>query len=111
MGRLARRMRDNRVLRLVRAFLTAEVLEEGLVSVSVSGTSARPSDSRSRPMRKWHLGPEGLRHSVKILTKQRTEPNSRSAIVTRYFPRDSDIRASIHASTSFATHATERGSS
>ena len=38
MGRLAARVRDDRVLRLVRAFLTAGVLEGGLVSATEKGT-------------------------------------------------------------------------
>ena len=38
MGRLAARVRDDCVLRLVRAFLTAGVLEGGLVSVTEKGT-------------------------------------------------------------------------
>ena len=38
MGRLAQRVRDTRVLKLVRAFLNAGVLEEGLVSVTEEGT-------------------------------------------------------------------------
>ena len=38
MGRLAQRVRDARVLKLVRAFLNAGVLEEGLVSVTEEGT-------------------------------------------------------------------------
>ena len=38
MGRLAARVRDNRVLRLVRGFLTAGVLEGGLVSATEKGT-------------------------------------------------------------------------
>ena len=37
-GRLAQRVRDTRVLKLVRAFLNAGVLEEGLVSVTEEGT-------------------------------------------------------------------------
>ena len=38
MGRLAARVHDARVLKLVRAFLTAGVLEEGLVSGGEEGT-------------------------------------------------------------------------
>ena len=38
MGRLAQYVRDTRVLKLVRAFLNAGVLEEGLVSVTEEGT-------------------------------------------------------------------------
>ena len=38
MGRLAQYVRDTRVLKLVRAFLNAGILEEGLVSVTEEGT-------------------------------------------------------------------------
>jgi len=38
MGRLAQRVRDTRVLKLVRAFLNAGVLEKGLVSATEEGT-------------------------------------------------------------------------
>lgn len=38
MGRLAKRVTDKRVLRLVRAFLNAGVLEDGLVSATEEGT-------------------------------------------------------------------------
>jgi hypothetical protein len=38
MGRLAQRVTDSRVLKLVRAFLNAGVLENGLVSATEEGT-------------------------------------------------------------------------
>ncbi len=38
MGRLAQRVRDKRVLRLIRAFLNAGVMEKGLVSPTTEGT-------------------------------------------------------------------------
>ena len=38
MGRIAQRVQDKRLLRLIRAFLNAGVMEEGLVSPSVEGT-------------------------------------------------------------------------
>ena len=38
MGRIAQRVRDKRVLRLIRAFLNAGVMENGLVSPTVEGT-------------------------------------------------------------------------
>ena len=38
MGRLAQRVEDRRLLRLIRAFLNAGVMEDGLVSPSVDGT-------------------------------------------------------------------------
>jgi len=38
MGRIAQRVRDRRVLRLIRAFLNAGVLEDGLVSPTEEGT-------------------------------------------------------------------------
>ena len=38
MGRIAQRVEDKRVLKLIRAFLNAGVMEEGLVSPSVEGT-------------------------------------------------------------------------
>jgi RNA-directed DNA polymerase len=38
MGRLARRVTDTRVLLLVRPFLNAGVMENGLVSVTEEGT-------------------------------------------------------------------------
>ena len=38
MGRIAKRVRDKRLLKLIRAFLNAGVMENGLVSPSVEGT-------------------------------------------------------------------------
>ena len=38
MGQIAKRVRDKRLLRLIRAFLNAGVMENGLVSPSVEGT-------------------------------------------------------------------------
>ena len=38
MGRIAQRVEDKRLLKLIRAFLNAGVMEEGLVSPSVEGT-------------------------------------------------------------------------
>src|SRR5258705_7832617 len=38
MGQIAKRVRDKRLLKLIRAFLTAGVMENGLVSASVEGT-------------------------------------------------------------------------
>jgi RNA-directed DNA polymerase len=38
MGRIAQRVQDKRLLKLIRAFLNAGVMEEGLVSPSVEGT-------------------------------------------------------------------------
>jgi RNA-directed DNA polymerase len=38
MGQIAKRIRDKRLLKLIRAFLNAEVMENGLVSPSVEGT-------------------------------------------------------------------------
>ncbi len=38
MGRIAKRVRDRRLLKLIRAFLNAGVMENGLVSPSVEGT-------------------------------------------------------------------------
>ncbi len=38
MSRVAKRVKDRRVLRLIRSFLTAGILEDGLVSPSVEGT-------------------------------------------------------------------------
>jgi RNA-directed DNA polymerase len=38
MGRIANRIEDKRLLKLIRAFLNAGVMENGLVSPSVEGT-------------------------------------------------------------------------
>ena len=38
MGQIAKRVRDKRLLKLLRAFLNAGVMENGLVSPSVEGT-------------------------------------------------------------------------
>src|SRR5438876_8504912 len=38
MGQIAKRVRDKRLLKLIRAFLNAGVMENGLVSPSVEGT-------------------------------------------------------------------------
>jgi len=38
MGRIARRIDDKRLLKLIRALLNAEVMENGLVSPNVKGT-------------------------------------------------------------------------
>jgi RNA-directed DNA polymerase len=38
MGRIAKRVEDKRLLKLIRAFLNAGVMENGLVSPSVEGT-------------------------------------------------------------------------
>ena len=38
MGRIAQRVEDKRLLKLIRAFLNAGVMENGLVSPSVEGT-------------------------------------------------------------------------
>src|SRR5437867_8357767 len=38
MGAIAKRVRDKRLLKLIRAFLNAGVMEDGLVSPSVEGT-------------------------------------------------------------------------
>ena len=38
MGRIAQRVEDKRLLKLIRAFLNAGVMEDGLVSPSVEGT-------------------------------------------------------------------------
>src|ERR1035437_8475614 len=38
MGQIAKRVEDKRLLKLIRAFLNAEVMENGLVSPSVEGT-------------------------------------------------------------------------
>jgi RNA-directed DNA polymerase len=38
MGRIATRIEDKWLLKLIRAFLTARVMENGLVSPSVEGT-------------------------------------------------------------------------
>ena len=45
MGRLAQRVTDTRVLKLIRAFLNAGVLENGLVSATEEGT---PQGGRCR---------------------------------------------------------------
>jgi len=41
MGRVAQRVADQRLLRLIRAFLNAGVMEDGLVSPTPEGTPAR----------------------------------------------------------------------
>ena len=38
MGRIAQRVEDKRLLKLIRAFLTAGIMENGLVGPSVEGT-------------------------------------------------------------------------
>jgi len=38
MGQIAKRVEDKRLLKLIRAFLNAGVMEDGLVSASVEGT-------------------------------------------------------------------------
>ena len=38
MGQIAKRVEDKRLLKLIRAFLNAGVMENGLVSPSVEGT-------------------------------------------------------------------------
>lgn len=38
MGRIAKRVKDKRVLKLIRSFLNAGVMEQGLVSVTEEGT-------------------------------------------------------------------------
>ena len=38
MGQIAKRVKDKRLLKLIRAFLNAGVMENGLVSPSVEGT-------------------------------------------------------------------------
>ncbi len=38
MGQIAKRIEDKRLLRLIRAFLNAGVMENGLLSPSVEGT-------------------------------------------------------------------------
>ena len=43
MGQIAKRVEDKRLLKLIRAFLNAGVMENGLVSPSVEGNSARGS--------------------------------------------------------------------
>ena len=46
LGRLAQRVRDKRVLKLVRAFLNVGVMEQGLVSPTTEGT---PQGGPCRP--------------------------------------------------------------
>src|SRR3984893_5011982 len=43
MGQIAERVEDKRLLKLIRAFLNAGVMENGLVSPSVEGTKRKPS--------------------------------------------------------------------
>ena len=48
MGQIAKRVEDKRLLKLIRAFLNAGVMENGLVSPSVEGTP-QPRARRTRP--------------------------------------------------------------
>jgi RNA-directed DNA polymerase len=58
MGQIAKRVEDKRLLKLIRAFLNAGVMEDGLVSPSVEGTpqggttfatAQQPRARRTRP--------------------------------------------------------------
>jgi RNA-directed DNA polymerase len=48
MGQIAKRVEDKQLLKLIRAFLNAGVMENGLVSPSVEGTP-QPRARRTRP--------------------------------------------------------------
>jgi RNA-directed DNA polymerase len=48
MGQIAKRVEDKQLLKLIRAFLNAGVMENGLVSPSVEGTP-QPGARRTRP--------------------------------------------------------------
>jgi hypothetical protein len=52
MGQIAKRVEDKRLLKLIRAFLNAGVMENGLVSPSVEGTPHGPSRSAGSALRR-----------------------------------------------------------
>src|SRR5881409_820177 len=57
MGQIAKRVRDKRLLKLIRAFLNAGVMENGLVSPSVEGTpQGGPITPRTQKITWWLRG-------------------------------------------------------
>src|SRR5258708_33260542 len=66
MGQIAKRIADKRLLKLIRAFLNAEVMENGLVSPSVEGTpQGGPRAPRTQKVtlrsRQWSVRTAGWR--------------------------------------------------
>ncbi len=79
MGRLAQRVRDKRVLKLIRAFLNAGVMEKGLVSPTTEGTPQGGPLSHSCPTSCWTNWTESWSDEATALCATRTTVTSTCA--------------------------------
>ena len=73
MGQIAKRIEDKRLLKLIRAFLNAGVMENGLVSPSVEGT---PQGGPLSPLRRHAWTSLGLEVFKGVRVSQRRETST-----------------------------------